>query len=106
MYDNAPKWLRQPLSVDNKQSLEFTNNSFVKASSANANAGVSQALSLLVFDEAAVLEQRLAAEIWSSASPTLSTGGDCVEFNTEITVKNKGTGQIKNVKIGDLYNEL
>lgn len=82
MYDNAPKWLRQQLSVDNKQSLEFTNNSFVKASSANANAGVSQALSLLVFDEAAVLEERLASEIWAAASPTLSTGGDCIMLST------------------------
>jgi len=50
-----PTWLREPLTTDNKQSLYFKNNSFVKAASANPNAGVSEALSLLIFDEAAIL---------------------------------------------------
>lgn len=106
MYDKLPQWMKEQLITNNKQSLQFANGSTVKASSANENAGVSEALSLLVFDEAAVLRQNLAHQIWTSAMPTLSTGGDCVEFNTEITIRDKQTGQVRNIKIGDLYSEL
>ncbi len=88
MYDGLPNWLKEQIVTNNKQSLQFKNNSVVKAASATPNAGVSQALSLLVFDEAAVLNQTLAHQIWTAAMPTLSTGGDCIVLSTPRGVGN------------------
>lgn len=102
MYQHLPSWLKQEIIIDNKLSLQFANNSSVKASSANSNAGVSEALSLLVFDEAAVLKQSLASQIWSSAMPTLS----CLEQNQFITIKNKNTGLIEHIKLRQLYDRM
>lgn len=82
MYTHLPTFLQQPLITDNKQSLFFANDSFIKAQSANPNAGVSQALSLLIIDEAAVLQESLFQQIFTAASPTLSTGGDCIILST------------------------
>ncbi len=82
MYDGLPSWLKEQIVINNKQSLQFKNNSMVKAAAATPNAGVSQALSLLVFDQAAVLNQSLASQIWTSAQPTLATGGKCIVLST------------------------
>lgn len=103
MYQSMPTWLREPLTTDNKQSLYFKNNSFVKAASANPNAGVSEALSLLIFDEAAILTQNLASQIWTAAMPTLSTGGDCITGDSIVTILNQDTGLIENINIEELY---
>ncbi len=102
MYDALPSWLRQPLLVDNKQSLQFKNNSSVKAAAATVNAGVSEALSLLVWDQAAVLNQNLANQIWTSAMPTLA----CLDKNSIITIKNKKTNKIQKISLGDLYDRM
>ncbi len=83
MYDYLPSWLKLQLTQDNKQSLQFTNHSFIKAESANADAAVSQALSLLIIDQAAVLRQNLIRQIWAAASPTLSqTNGDLIALSS------------------------
>lgn len=82
MYTHLPPFLQQPLLIDNKQSLFFANDSFIKAESANPNAGVSQALSLLIIDQAAVLQESLFQQIFTAASPTLSTGGDFIVLST------------------------
>lgn len=102
MYDALPSWLKQPLLVDNKQSLQFKNNSSVKAAAATVNAGVSEALSLLVWDQAAILNNSLAQSIWASALPTLS----CLDKNSLITVKNKKTNKIQNITIGELNDKM
>lgn len=106
MYDELPQWLKQPLITDNKQSLAFKNNSSVKAAAATPNAGVSQALSLLVFDEAAVLNESLASSIWTSAQPTLSTGGNCIVGSSIIRIRNLDKHIIENMTIQSLYNKL
>ena len=82
MYQFLPAFLQQPIVTDNKQSLFFANDSFIKAQSANPNAGVSEALSLLIIDEAAVLSEALFQSIFTAASPTLSTGGDFIVLST------------------------
>ena len=46
-------WLKGTTTEDNKLSLRFRNGSQIKASSTSADAGRSEALSLLVLDEAA-----------------------------------------------------
>ena len=53
MYSSLPQWLKTVVDEDNKQSLRFANGSQIKAVAATTEAGRSEALSLLILDEAA-----------------------------------------------------
>jgi len=78
---HLPDWLKiSDLVVDNKNSIEMTNGSQVKASSTSGDAGRSEALSLLVIDEAAHVENL--TELWTGLYPTISTGGRCIAIST------------------------
>lgn len=84
---HLPDWLRiADISVDNRTSFELTNGSQIKASSTSSDAGRSEALSLLVVDEAAHVEGL--AELWTGLYPTLSTGGRCIALSTPNGVGN------------------
>ena len=83
MHDLLPIWLRDGSSSsveDNKLSLKLKNGSQVKAIASSPDAGRSEALSLLVVDEAAFI--RDIDEIWLSAQSTLSTGGSAIVLST------------------------
>ena len=56
MHDNLPSWLKGKALEDNKLSLRFKNGSQIKAISSKGDAGRSEALSLLVLDEAAFID--------------------------------------------------
>jgi hypothetical protein len=82
-----PPWLKiAEISIDNRQSFELSNGSQVKASSTSGDAGRSEALSLLVVDEAAFVEGM--EELWAGLYPTLSTGGRCIALSTPNGVGN------------------
>jgi len=84
---NLPEWVRiANISVDNRTSFELSNGSQIKASSTSADAGRSEALSLLVIDEAAHVEGL--DELWTGLYPTLSTGGRCIALSTPNGVGN------------------
>jgi hypothetical protein len=86
MYDNLPSWLKVASAEDNKLSLRLVNGSQVKAIPSSPDAGRSEALSLLVVDEAAFVPDIV--EIWASATPALSTGGSCIALSTPNGVGN------------------
>jgi hypothetical protein len=71
---------------DNKLSLRLTNGSQIKAIASSPDAGRSEALSLLIFDEAAFIDD--IDEIWVAAQSTLSTGGSCIALSTPNGVGN------------------
>jgi hypothetical protein len=71
---------------DNKLSLRLQNGSQIKAIASSPDAGRSEALSLLIFDEAAFIDD--IDEIWVSAQSTLSTGGSCIALSTPNGVGN------------------
>jgi phage FluMu gp28-like protein len=73
-------------STDNKQSFELTNGSQVKAGTTSGDAGRSEALSLLIIDEAAFVDGL--EELWTGLYPTLSTGGRCIALSTPNGVGN------------------
>lgn len=75
-HDKLPTWLRVKCIEDNRLSLKFLNGSQIKATSTTKKSGVSLALSLLIIDEAALIEE--AEDLWASAQPTLSTGGNSI----------------------------
>jgi len=80
MYDGLPSWLKTQTMEDNKMSLSFKNGSQIKAISSSPTAGRSEALSLLILDEAAFI--RDIVPIWGAAQQTLATGGDCIVLST------------------------
>ena len=78
---HLPEWMKiSDLVVDNKNSIELGNGSQVKASSTSGDAGRSEALSLLVIDEAAHIEGL--EDLWTGLYPTISTGGRCIAIST------------------------
>ena len=80
MFDNLPSWLKIPAEENNKLSLRLNNGSQIKATSASSDAGRSEAVSLLLIDEAAFIEG--IGEIWASAQQTLATGGGAIVLST------------------------
>jgi hypothetical protein len=84
---NLPAWMRiSDIEVDNRTSFELKNGSQIKGSSTSGDAGRSEALSLLVIDEAAHVEKL--DELWTALYPTLSTGGRCIALSTPNGVGN------------------
>jgi len=80
MFENLPSWLKIPAEENNKLTLRLNNGSQVKAVSAAGDAGRSEAVSLLIIDEAAFIDG--IAEIWASAQQTLATGGGAIVLST------------------------
>ena len=84
---NLPEWMQiAEVSIDNRTSFELSNGSQIKAAATSGDAGRSEALSLLVIDEAAHVEGL--AELWMGLYPTLSTGGRCIALSTPNGVGN------------------
>lgn len=86
---SLPKWIIVPrITASNKTEIEFSNGSKVKAIPTSPDAGRSEALSLLIVDEAAFI--RDFAEIWKGIYPTLSnTKGKALVISTPNGVGNK-----------------
>ena len=80
MFDNLPSWLKIDSVENNRLSLKLANGSQIKAKSSNSDAARSEAVSLLIIDEAAFIEN--VAETWASAQQTLATGGGAIVLST------------------------
>jgi hypothetical protein len=79
-YQFAPKWLKPQIVSWNVFSITFSNGSMIKASTTTIDAARSEALSLLIIDEAAHISKL--NEIWTAAFPTLSTGGKAIMLSS------------------------
>jgi len=80
MYDNLPTWLRVKHEEKNKLSLRLVNGSKIVAKSSSPDAARSEAISLLVIDEAAFVEN--AETTYAAAQQTLATGGQSLILST------------------------
>jgi hypothetical protein len=80
MYDQLPKWLKLRAVEKNKLSLRLKNGSKITAKSSNADAARSEAVSLLLIDEAAFIDN--IDETYTAAQQTLATGGQCMALST------------------------
>ena len=84
---NMPKWLLLPEIVENnKQSILFSNGSQIKAIPTSEDAGRSEALTLLIVDEAAFV--RNFDEVYTGLYSTLQTGGRAIILSTPNGVGN------------------
>ena len=104
MNENLPNWLKGKTLEDNKLSLRYANGSQIKAISSKGDAGRSEALSLLIFDEAAFIDR--IDEIWTAAQQTLATGGDCIALSTPNGVGNWFHRQWVNAEAGGEFNTI
>lgn len=92
MYRNLPWYLKIPVingrpgDIGTQTELEFSNGSIITSIPTTEDAGRSEAVSLLVIDEAAIV--RWASQIWAAAFPTLSTGGSAILNSTPYGVGN------------------
>lgn len=88
MFESLPEWLVIPdlLTVSVKE-MRFSNSSIIKALPCTENAARGEAISLLVVDEAAHIEDF--DEIWTGLQPTLSTGGDVILISSPKGVGNQ-----------------
>jgi hypothetical protein len=80
MLQSLPSWLLMTKFEENKRSIRFSNGSTITAIPTSEDAGRSEALSLLIVDEAAFI--RDFDDIWTGLYPTLSTGGKAVIIST------------------------
>ena len=80
MFDNLPSWLKLKAVESNKLSMRLSNGSQIKAVSSTGTSGRSEALSLVIIDEAAFVDG--AEELWASLQQTLSTGGQGILLST------------------------
>jgi hypothetical protein len=80
MLEGLPNWLLLTKYEPTKQSIRFHNGSNITAIPTSPDAGRSEALSLLIVDEAAFI--RDFEDIWTGLYPTLSTGGNAIIIST------------------------
>lgn len=80
MFDNLPSWMRLKCPESNKLSMRLSNGSQIKAVASTGTSGRSEALSLVIIDEAAFVDG--AEELWASLQQTLSTGGQGILLST------------------------
>jgi len=92
MYKNLPEFLKIDIvngrtgDFGTSTEIEFSNGSTISSIPTTEDAGRSEAVSLLVIDEAAIV--RWANQIWAAAFPTLSTGGSAIVNSTPYGIGN------------------
>lgn len=77
-YNHLPSWLKSPLVEDNRLSLKLKNESRIMAASSASDSVRGMAAYLLILDE-------------------------CLSYDAEIQIRHKKTGEIKKIKIGELF---
>ncbi len=82
MIKNLPPWFSQLATIefDNKTNFTLSNGSEIKAASTTTDVGRSEALSLLIIDEAAHI--KTIDEVWTAAGPTMAAGGRCIALSS------------------------
>jgi Terminase large subunit, T4likevirus-type, N-terminal len=86
--EELPKWLLlADVTTDNRLSVELSNGSQIKATASARDAGRSEALSLLIVDEAAWVAKL--DSLWTGLWPTIQAGGSAIVLSTPNGVGNK-----------------
>lgn len=103
MYKNLPNFLKRTVvngrtktDIGTQAEIEFSNGSIISSIPTTEEAGRSEAVSLLVIDEAAIV--RWAHRIWAAAFPTLS----CARYDTPLIIRKGYTGKPQIIKLGEV----
>ena len=82
-----PDWLKIASEItNNRLSVELSNGSQIKAIATSDDAGRSEALSLLIIDEAAFVKNL--EDLWTGLLPTVTAGGNIIVLSTPNGVGN------------------
>lgn len=82
-YEGLPDFIRAGVREYNKKSMKFDNGSTIVSTTTTANTGRGKSISLIYLDEFAFVDPpHVAKELWTSLSPTLSTGGKVILTST------------------------
>jgi hypothetical protein len=85
--ESVPEWLKiVSVATNNKTKFELSNGSRIQGTPTSKDAGRGQALSLLIVDEAAFVDDM--DDLWTGLLPTISTGGRCIALSTPNGVGN------------------
>jgi len=85
--DSVPEFLKiAKVTTNNRTKFELSNGSKIQGTPTSKDAGRGQALSLLIIDEAAFVEDM--DDLWTGLIPTISTGGRCIALSTPFGVGN------------------
>lgn len=84
MYEMTPRWLKPGVLEDgwNKHGVAFDNQSRIISVATAEDSGRGLAVSMLYADEFAFVKPHIQEDFWSSISPTLATGGQCIMSST------------------------
>lgn len=88
-YEELPWWLKPGVRKNDVKTKMFDNGSRVVTKATTASAGRGLSVSLLYLDEFAFVRPSIASAFWTSISPTLSTGGNCIITSTPSTDEDK-----------------
>lgn len=80
MLQSMPRWLLLTSYEHNQREIRFDNGSTIMAIPTSEDAGRSEALTLLIVDEAAFIDNF--EQIWTGLYPTISTGGRAIVLST------------------------
>lgn len=78
MYEELPDWLRPGVTIWNVQKIQFDNRSKIESTTTTSDAGRGKSISLLY----------------------------CLAGDTDVTVRNKHTGEIETISLKDLHSRL
>lgn len=73
-YENVPVWMQQGVIEWNKGNIVLENGSKIRASSTTSGAARSGSYNIVLLDEFAHIETKLAAEFYTSVYPVISSG--------------------------------
>ena len=105
MVSNLPPWMVLPqITLNNRQLIEFSHGSSIKAVPTSEDAGRSESLSLLIIDEAAFV--RNFDELWTGLYPTISTGGRAIVLSTPNGVGNSQSRYEVDVSVEEKGNRI
>lgn len=79
---NTPQWLVTSIKGNNANSIVLVNDSKVHAHATTSDSARSESLSLLVIDEAAIIDSHKVDDLWAAVFPTLSLGGNAIVIST------------------------
>ena len=81
-YELCPDHIRAGVTSYNKGSIDFENGSRIVSATTTETTGRGMSITLLYADEFAFVRPTIAAEFWTSISPTLATGGKAIITST------------------------